>query len=52
MAKKCIKCGATGGFLKDALYVNVKGDDHCPNCAKRYFEEGVKDIQITTTHKY
>lgn len=50
MAKKCTKCGDTGGIFRDALYVNIKGEDHCPNCAKKYFEEGIKDIQVTTTN--
>ena len=50
MAKKCIKCGNTGGFIKDAFFVNIKGKDHCQNCAKQLFEEEIKDILITTTN--
>lgn len=50
MAKKCVKCGQTGGLLRDALFVSIKGDDYCPNCATKYVTESIKDIHITTTN--
>jgi uncharacterized protein YbjQ (UPF0145 family) len=50
MAKKCCKCGATGGMLKDALYMKIKGEDFCPACAKQCFDESIEGIFITTTN--
>lgn len=50
MAKECVKCNERGGFLKDALFVNINGDEYCPGCAEKRFYDAIKDIQITTTN--
>lgn len=50
MAKKCVKCGDTGGILKNATYVSIRGEEYCPVCAKKYIDDGIKEIRISTTN--
>lgn len=50
MAKICVKCTESGGFLKDSTYVNIDGDDYCQSCAKKRFDDAIKEVQITTTN--
>ena len=50
MAKICSQCGAKAGFLAGLTFHIVHKEDMCSQCAKKYIDEGTKDIIVTTTH--
>lgn len=49
MAKTCIRCGKTGGFIKDSMYVKFQNDDLCPDCAEKLMNDIDNKIIITGT---
>lgn len=49
MAKACITCGKTGGFIKDSVYVKYQNNDLCPDCAEKLMNDIDNKIIITGT---
>jgi len=47
MADKCELCGKKPGFFSS--FQTIKGKEYCGNCAKKYIDDVVSKIVITTT---
>ena len=53
MAKKCVECGneeEVGFFKCMAPFKTIHKKEYCSSCAEKYVLDGIKSIQITTTH--
>lgn len=50
MTKICSKCGEKAGFFSGLTFYNIHGRNMCSECAKKYIDEGTKNIIVTTTH--
>ena len=52
MGNKCPICGDESGLLKAVILKRLDGKEMCSQCAKKYVEDKIKEIQMTTTNNF